>query len=484
MTDLHFASAIELATKIKRREISAVELLDHYLDRVKKFNPRLNAIIWMDVDGARARARSADDALAKGDDWGPLHGVPMTVKEAFNLAGSPTTWGKPEMQDNIPKSNSVVVDRFLSAGAIIFGKTNVPIDLADWQSFNEFYGTTNNPWDIKLTPGGSSGGSAAALAAGMTGLEAGSDIGASIRNPAHYCGVFGHKPTLGIVPGDGHALPGIFKQADISVVGPLARSAEDLALALDILSGPDRFDAASWRLELPSSRKSTLKDFRVAVMLSSPEAEVDLAYQNCLQGVVDRLAELGATISDKARPAVDTARAFEVYITLLRAATSRRSSEAELEYFAQVLANAKVDDSTYLARMARGVRMPHREWLDWDNEREAMRPAWAKFFDEWDILLCPAATSDAWPHDQAGERHNRTITVNNKQQPVVDQMFWAGFPNMVFLPSTVAPAGLSPAGLPLGLQAVAAQGEDKTAIEFCRLISSEIFGFQPPPGYE
>ena len=193
---------------------------------------------------------------------------------------------------------------------------------------------------------------------------------------------------------------------------------------------------------------------------------------------------MGATISDKARPAVDTARAFEVYITLLRAATSRRSSEAELEYFAQVLADAKVDDSTYLARMARGVRMPHREWLDWDNEREAMRPAWAKFFDEWDILLCPAATSDAWPHDQAGERHNRTITVNSKQQPVVDQMFWAGFPNMVFLPSTVAPAGLSPAGLPLGLQAVAAQGEDKTAIEFCRLISSEIFGFQPPPGYE
>ena len=149
MTDLHFASAIELATKIKRREISAVELLDHYLDRVEKFNPRLNAIIWMDVDGARARARSADDALAKGDDWGPLHGVPMTVKEAFNLAGSPTTWGNPEMQDNIPKSNSVVVDRFLSAGAIIFGKTNVPIDLADWQSFNEFYGTTNNPWDTK-----------------------------------------------------------------------------------------------------------------------------------------------------------------------------------------------------------------------------------------------------------------------------------------------------------------------------------------------
>ena len=484
MTDLHFASAIELAAKIKLREISAVELLDHYLGRVEQFNPILNAIIWMDVDSARARARAADKALAKGTDWGPLHGVPMTVKEAFDLAGSPTTWGKPEMKNNIPKSNSAVVDRLMDAGAIIFGKTNVPIDLGDWQSYNEIYGTTNNPWDINLTPGGSSGGSAAALVAGLTGLEVGSDIGASIRNPAHYCGVYGHKPTFGIVPADGYALPGFFKQADISVIGPLARSAEDLALTLDILSGPDKFDAASWRLELPGPRKSALKDFRVAVMLSSPEAEVDLAYQDCLQGVVDKLAQLGVTISDKARPQVDTARAFEVYITLLRAATSRRSSKEELKYFAQVLADANADKGTYLACMAQGVIMPHREWLDWDNEREGMRLAWANFFNKWDILLCPAATSDAWPHDQEGERHNRTIMVNNKQQSVVDQMFWAGFPCMVYLPSTVAPAGLSPAGLPLGLQAVAAQGEDKTAIEFCRLISAEVFGFQAPPGYE
>ena len=484
MSQLHFATATELASKIKRREISAAELLDHFLGRVEKYNPRLNAIIWMDVEGARARAKAADEAMDRGEDWGPLHGLPMTIKESFNLAGSPTTWGRPELKDNIPDSNAVLVDRLLAAGANIFGKTNVPINLADWQSFNEIYGTTNNPWDLSLTPGGSSGGSAAALAAGLTGLDAGSDIGGSIRNPAHYCGVFGHKPTYGIVPGDGQALPGVFSRPDIAVVGPLARSAEDLALSLDIVAGPDHFAAAGWRLQLPPPRRKALKDFKVAVMLSDPAAEVEQSYQDCLQGVADALARAGATGSDTARPDIDTARAFELFILLLRAATSRRATEEQQDYFRQVAADTKIDGDSYLSRMARGVLLHHRDWLGLDNERAIMRHAWSEFFQDWDILLCPAAVSAAWPHDQAGERHDRTITVNGQQQYGVDQMFWAGYPNMVYLPSTVAPAGQSPEGLPLGLQAVAAEGEDKTAIEFCRLTASEIFGFQAPPGYE
>ncbi|MBT4487341.1 MAG: amidase [Rhodospirillaceae bacterium] len=484
MSELHFATAVELAAKIKAKEISAVELLDHYLDRVEKYNPALNAIIWMDVEGSRARAKAADDALARGEDWGPLHGLPMTVKEAYDLVGSPTTWGIPALKDNIPEENSFVVDRLLDAGAIIFGKTNVPLNLADWQSFNDIYGTTNNPWDLGRTPGGSSGGSAAALAAGLTGLEAGSDIGASIRNPAHYCGVFGHKPTFGIVPDDGHTPPGVISHSDIAVVGPMARSAEDLALSLDIMAGPDRYTGTGWRLELPPARKTALKDFKVAVMLSSGEAEVDQPYQDCLANVADRMAQLGATVSDTARPDVDTARAFEVYITILRAATSGSATDEQRVNFAKVAADPETDPNSYLARMAKGVLLPHREWLALDNEREFMRRAWAEFFKEWDILLCPAATSAAWPHDQEGERHNRFITVNGKPQRGVDQMFWAGYPNMVFLPSTVAPAGQSPEGLPLGLQAVAAEGEDKTAIEFCRLTSAEIYGFKAPTGYD
>ena len=483
MTELHFESAIELVVKIKSKQISALELLEHFLARVDDYNPALNAIIWMDPKGARARAKAADEALARGEDWGPLHGLPMTVKESFNLKGSPTTFGVPAMKDNIADSNALLVDRLLGAGANIFGKTNVPIHLADWQSFNDIYGTTNNPWDLGRTPGGSSGGSAAALAAGLTGLETGSDIGASIRNPAHYCGVFGHKPTFGIVPTDGQSLPGVYNKSDITVVGPLARSAEDLALSLDITAGPNKFGAAAWRLELPKPRKTNLRDFRVALMLSDPAAEVEQSYQDNLSDIADSLAKAGARVSDTARPDIDAARVMELYIIMLRAATSRRSGAEEVARFEGVMADSATDQSSYFARMARGVLLPHREWLHMDNERHLMRHAWADFFQDWDILLCPAATSAAWPHDQEGERHNRTITVNGKPQIGVDQMFWAGYPNLVFLPSTVGPAGLSPEGLPVGLQAVAAEGEDKTAIEFCRLVARDIVGFRPPPGY-
>src|SRR5690606_5367217 len=274
-----------------------------------RYNPRLNAIIWQDAEGARERARAADAARSKGESRGPLHGLPMTFKESFDIAGAPTTWGLPEYADTKAERHSLAVQRFVDAGAIPFGKTNVPVMLADWQTFNPVYGTTNNPWDLSRTPGGSSGGSAAALAAGLTGLEAGSDIGASIRNPAHYCGVFGHKPTYGICPPNGHALPGVVVPADISVIGPLARSADDLDLALSVMAGPDEIDGAGWRLELPASRRSRLGAFKVAVMLDDPCSEVDLAVQDRIAAVADFLAKQGATVSPTARPAVDTREA-------------------------------------------------------------------------------------------------------------------------------------------------------------------------------
>ncbi len=239
MQDIAFWSAKRLAGHLRRRKIGCLELLDHYLARVERHNPALNAIIATDIPAARKRAKAADRALAKGESWGPLHGVPMTIKESYDVAGMPTTWGIPELKSNTPKQNALAVNRLLEAGVVLFGKTNVPLMLADWQSYNAVYGTTNNPWDLARSPGGSSGGSAAALAAGLTGIEAGSDIGASIRNPAHYCGVFGHKPTYGICPPRGQALPGRVAAGDISVIGPLARSADDLAIALAAMAGPD-----------------------------------------------------------------------------------------------------------------------------------------------------------------------------------------------------------------------------------------------------
>lgn len=481
---LHFASATELAERIHSKQVGCLELLDHFLDRVARHNPALNAIIWMDTDGARERAKAADAALAKGKVWGPLHGVPMTIKESFAFAGSPTTWGNPAYRDNVTPHNALLVERMLAAGVVIFGKTNVPIHLADWQSFNVIYGTTNNPWDVSLTPGGSSGGSAAALAAGLTGIEAGSDIGASIRNPAHYCGVFGHKPTYALVPPRGQALPGSVVPSDISVVGPLARSAEDLDLALSLMAGPDILDDRAWQATLPPPRHDRLEDFRIAVMLNDTNSDVEQAYQDRIVEIAERLAGLGATVSFEARPAVDTRRAFQLYLLLLRAATSRRQSDEEVAQFRQIAEAADPNDESYLVQMARGIAMPHREWLALNNERMHMRLAWDAFFQDWDLLLCPAAASSAWPHDQAGERHDRTIPVNGKAVPTTDQLFWAGFSGMVYLPSTVSPIGLDDSGLPLGLQAIAGHLQDRTSIAFARLLAQEIGGFQAPPGYD
>ncbi len=484
MSAIHYKSASELAAMIRNREIGCLELLDHYLGRVEQYNPALNAIIWQDADGARARARAADAAIAKGETWGPLHGVPMTIKESYDVAGSPTTWGIPEMKDSIATANALSVDRMLAAGVVLFGKTNVPLNLADWQSFNAIYGTTNNPWNTELTPGGSSGGSAAALAAGLTGIDAGSDIGASIRNPAHYCGVFGLKPTYGILPARGHALPGVVTSADIAAIGPLARSAEDLELALDAMAGPDPLEAAGWRLELPAPRHTALKDFKVAVKLDDPNSEVDGEYADRLQAVADALAKAGATVSDKAHPDIDTRRAHEVYVLMLRAATSGRMEPAHYERSLRLAEELGPDDTSYLARMSRGNTMRHRDWLPLNNERTLMRQTWAAFFRDWDILLCPAAASAAWPHDQEGERPDRTIEVNGHPVPTTDQLFWAGFSGLVYLPSTVGPAGFTASGLPVGAQAIAAHLEDRTAIAFSRLLAQEIGGFVPPPGYD
>src|SRR5207244_1010974 len=261
MLDAPFRAARQLAADIKKKKIGCLELLDLYLARVEKYDGALNAIVVRDFERARTRARAADRALAKRQPWGPLHGVPMTIKESYDVAGLPTTWGVPAYKNNVATRNAVAVDRLLAAGAVLFGKTNVPLYLADWQSFNAIYGTTNNPWDVTRAPGGSSGGSAAALAAGLTGLEAGSDIGSSIRNPAHFCGVYGHKPTWGIVPRRGQALPWQEAPVDIDVVGPLARSADDLVLALSVMAGPDAVDAAGWQLRLRSPRQTRLPDF-------------------------------------------------------------------------------------------------------------------------------------------------------------------------------------------------------------------------------
>jgi amidase len=480
-----FRSATALAAAIRAREVGSRELLEHYLRRVERHNPALNAIIVSDLDRARQRADEADSALARGESWGPLHGLPMTVKESFDVIGLPTTWGLAELRENIPTANALAVDRLLAAGAVIFGKTNVPVLLADSQSYNPVYGTTNNPWDTSRTPGGSSGGASAALAAGLTGLELGSDIGGSIRNPAHYCGVFGHKPTYGIAPPRGQALFGNVAASDISVIGPLARSAEDLALALDIIAGPDPVEAAGWRLELAAPRGKTLADYRVAVMLDDPNCQVDREVQDILQRLIDFLAGQGVRVSDRARPDIDTAELHAVYIKLLRAATSRRLSQDIFERQVEAAQELDPADQSYVARMMRGVTLTHRDWLAGNEERHRLRLKWDEFFRDYDLLLCPVTAGAAYPHDHdhEGERWKRMIQINGKPAPTINDLFWAGLSGLVYLPATVAPAGLTAKGLPVGVQIVGPQYGDKSCIAFAGLLERAYRGFVPPPDF-
>jgi amidase len=484
MLTLPFRSTKQLISLIRRKKVGCLELLDLYLQRIERYNSEINAIIFMDVEVARKRARAADKALARDELWGPFHGVPMTIKESFDVVGMPTTWGLPQYKNNYPMKNAIVVERFLNAGAVIFGKTNVPLYLADWQTFNEIYGTTNNPWDVTLVPGGSSGGSAAALAAGLTSLEAGSDIGASIRNPAHYCGVYGHKPTYGIISSQGQALPGVVAEPDIAVVGPLARSADDLAVALDVMAGPDDIDQMGWQVRLPKPKKKKLSDYHVAVIYTDPEAEVDNEAQKRIQDLVAFLAKNKVKVSEKARPKIDSRKAHRNYIQLLRAATAGRLTPEEFRKNLEALKTLRPNDESYRAQMIRAQAMYHKDWLKLNESRHRMRLAWAGFFREYDLLLCPAATTTAFPHNQKGERWERMIMVNGKPQPSTTQMFWAGYSCNAYLPSTVAPAGFSSNGLPVGVQIVGPQYGDHSCIHFARLLEREFQSFSPPPGFE
>src|SRR5476649_1343134 len=479
---LPFQTAKQLAAAIRKKKIGCLELLDLYLARVEAHNPALNAIIVNDAESARKHAKAADKAVKAGKKLGPLHGVPMTIKESFDVAGLPSTFGDPAYKNFIPKQDSLLAKRMKAAGVTLFGKTNVPLNLADWQSYNDIYGSTNNPWDLSRTPGGSSGGSGAVLAAGLTGIDAGSDIGASIRNPAHYCGVYGHKPTYGVVSYKGHTRDSV-SVGDITVAGPLARGAEDLKIAMEAITGPDEIDGRGWKLALPRSKKKKLRDFKVAVLLSDPNAEVDQSVQDELQKLATFLGKNKVKVSDKARPAIDTAEMNDVYIRMLRAATSARMPDAVYAQAVKDAAGFAPDDKSYFAQMQRGNSLSHRSWLQLNEKRHRMRLAWDAFFDDYDLMLCPVAVTAAFPHDQKGLRHLRTVVVNNKKVPVVDQVFWAGYAGITLMPASAAPIGESKEGLPIGVQIIGRQYDDYTCIQFAKLLEQEYRSFVPPPAY-
>jgi amidase len=482
MPDVAFSPARKLASLIRRKKIGALELLDHYLARVEKYNPKLNAIIATDFDKARKRAREADRALAKGKPWGSFHGVPMTIKEAFDVEGLPTTWGVPAYRNNIAKTDAVAVQRWKASGAILFGKTNVPAWLADGQSFNAIYGTTNNPWDLTRTPGGSSGGSSAAIAAGLTGIETGSDIASSIRNPAHICGIFGHKPTYGLCSPRGHAMRDQAAPDDINVIGPLARSAVDLEPALDVLAGPDEIEARG-KLTIPPSPRKNLKDFKVGIIISDEVSEVDPEIQERLQALADFLAKAKVKISDKARPDIDMKRMQQLFSLLLRSTTSHRLTDEQFADNLKAAQALEAGDQSPMAYVTRAMALHHRDWLALNEERHQLRWKWHEYFKSYDVLLAPIFPVAALPHTTVPTAQ-RVYTINGRQRHHSDQIFWAGYVGAMYLPATAAPIGFTRSGLPVGVQIVGPHYGDRMTIHFARLLEDAFQGFVPPPGFE
>jgi amidase len=481
-----YRTAKEIAGALQARKISAVELTDHVIARIEALDPKLNAVVVRDFDRARDAAKAADAALGRGERR-PLLGVPITIKESFNVAGLPTTWGIVAAKGFVPQEDAVTVARVKGAGAVVLGKTNVPLVLADWQSFNDIYGTTNNPWDLARTPGGSSGGSAAALAAGFGPLSLGSDIAGSLRVPANFCGVYGHKPTHGIIPTRGHAppsVPAVPRDIDLAVVGPMARSASDIALALDILAGPDEArDAIAYRLALPPPRHLALKDFRVLVIDTHPLLPTGASVRTALEKLSERLGKAGVTVARESPLLPDFAEAARLYMRLL---VSVFSASWPLEQYDQVKAVAAAlppGDNSLATERLRGAVLSHRDWMAADSARAGLRERWRQLFAQWDAVICPTMPTPAYPHDHSMPDYVRRIEIDGKEYPYQDQLVWPGVATAPGLPATAAPIDRSDTGLPIGVQIVGPYLEDRTTIAFAELMEREFGGFAPPPGY-
>jgi amidase len=479
-----YRTATSLVAALADGTVSSRALVDAAIARIEALDGNINAVVVRDFAAAREAADAADSALARGERRSLL-GLPMTVKEQFNVAGLPTTWGDPNFKDWRAPEDALAVQRLNAAGAIILGKTNVPLQLSDWQSYNAVYGTTNNPWDKTRTPGGSSGGSAAALAAGFVALELGSDIGGSLRAPAHYCGVFAHKPSLDLVPQRGSGppeTPAVPTRGDLGVAGPMARSAADLALALEVLAGPDELsDGIGYKLALPAPRHAALQDYRVLLLDAHPLCPTASSVASALDRLAERLARSGCAV-ERASPLLpDLARTARLYLNLFMASLSAdRPAEdrRRIESAAQALSPG---DETLAAHRLRGLTMSHPDWIRATRLRLGVHQRWQSLFQHVDVVLCPAMPTPAFPHDHALQRTRQT-DIDGARIAYADQIVWASIATLCGLPATAAPIERSESGLPIGVQIIGGFLEDRTTIAFAELIEREYGGFVPPPG--
>ncbi|MFF3655325.1 amidase [Streptomyces olivochromogenes] len=479
----NFSTAEELAAALRAGEVTSAELTDEAIARIERDDKAINAICVPDFGRARAAARDADQARARGEDR-PLLGIPVTVKESYNIAGLPTTWGMPPHRNYMPAEDAVQVSRLKAAGAVVLGKTNVPFGLQDVQSFNEIYGTTNNPWDHGRTSGGSSGGSAAALASGFGALSIGSDLAGSLRTPAHFCGVYAHKPTLGLAASRGMvppSAPALLADVDLAVVGPMARTARDLALLLDVMAGPDPLTlGVALDLALPPARHERLCDFRVLVLDEHPLIPTGSAVRAGVDRVADALVDGGARVERHSPLLPDLTEAAILYTQLLFSSSVARFPVEPYEQLRTLAAGLKADDQSLDAARLRGMVFSHRDWIEANSRRELHRHGWRRFFAEFDAVVCPITPTPAFPHDHNPDPRERRLDIDGVEYPYFDQLVWAGLPTMPGLPATAVPAGRSPEGLPVGVQLIGPMFEDRTPLRLAELLEQKIGGFQAP----
>ncbi len=482
-----FKTAVELSAALAAKKVSAVELAQDAIGRIERHDANINAMCVRDFERGLAAARAADAERARGVNR-PLLGIPMTVKESFNVAGLPTTWGIPAQKDFRPAEDALPISRVKDAGCVILGKTNVPVGLADWQSYNDIYGTTNNPFDLGRTPGGSSGGSSAALAAGYGALSLGSDIGGSLRVPAFHCGVYAHKPTFDLAAMRGHTpppLPPLPSNRDLSVIGPMARGAADLSLLLDAIAGPDPLEAGKgYGLALPPSRHGEMKNFRVLLIDTDPAMPTDKAVRGTLETLATNLVKAGVKVERESRLLPDFAASSRLYMRMLMSFLSATFTPEDYAG-AQAAASAlSPDDMSLGAERLRGIALSHRDWLMADGGRTRLRAQWRELFKIFDAVICPVMPTPAYPHDYVPDQEQRRIRIDGKEYVYPDQLAWPGIATLPGLPATALPIGLSPEGLPVGVQIVGPWLEDRTPLKLAELIEREFGGFVPPPLFD
>lgn len=476
-----FASASDMLAALRAKQLSAEELLDLHLSQIEQANPTLNALVTPDYQRARRAAQEADEARARGEDR-PLLGLPLTIKDCLNVQGLPTTAGIRARAQALPAEDALLVARVRAAGGVIMGKTNVPPYASEWQANNRLFGRTNNPWDLARTPGGSTGGGAAAVAAGMTPLEFGSDIGGSIRVPAAFCGCYGHKPSETALPRSGHfpgsPLPN--PTLHMAVQGPLARSAPDLELAFDAVAGPDVDEGVGWQLAIPPARHERLSDYRVALFPPFPWLPVEDEILEARETLAENLRRAGTKV-EVAQPEIfgDGRAYYALYYSLLAVVMSLGFSARTRRVEGQL---SRVSRDEFVVAWGRGLRASAADYITWFARRERYRAAYRAFFHDWDILLAPVCIANAFAHlDMSVPIARRTLSINGQNVPYLRMSAYPSLATLCGQPATVFPAGQTRSGLPTGLQAIGPYLEDRTPLRFAQLVEQAYGGFQRPP---